>query len=150
MKITDEIAIYKAKADEIVNNKYEMPDKCIFVDDYTGACRIYEVRPLVCRLYGVVKTDDNVCEQIKNNQHIYDTLLTSSSINIAHNTFSFDNGIMTTPKSKAVRTRRTAFLYIQIQTKKGNQYEKQIQKADKLAFGKHYDVGSTSYSDISG
>lgn len=75
-----------------------MPDKCIFVDDYTGACRIYEVRPLVCRLYGVVKTDDNVCEQIKNNQHIYDTLLTSSSINIAHNTFSFDNGIMTTPK----------------------------------------------------
>lgn len=98
LKITDEIAIYKAKADEIVNNKYEMPDKCIFVDDYTGACRIYEVRPLVCRLYGVVKTDDNVCEQIKNNQHIYDTLLTSSSINIAHNTFSFDNGIMTTPK----------------------------------------------------
>ena len=62
------------------------------------SCRIYEVRPLVCRLYGVVKTDDNVCEQIKNNQHIYDTLLTSSSINIAHNTFSFDNGIMTTPK----------------------------------------------------
>lgn len=52
---TDEIAIYKAKADEIVNNKYEMPDKCIFVDDYTGACRIYEVRPLVCRLYGVLK-----------------------------------------------------------------------------------------------
>lgn len=98
LKITDEIAIYKAKADEIVNNKYEMPDKCIFVDDYTGACRIYELRPLVCRLYGVVKTDDNVCEQIKNNQHIYDTLLTSSSINIAHNTFSFDNGIMTTPK----------------------------------------------------
>jgi hypothetical protein len=67
---------------------------------------------------------------------------------IFQGSFSFSES----KNSKQSATRRTAFLYIfsKKSNKKGNQYEKQIQKADKLAFGKHYDVGSTSYSDISG
>lgn len=31
-------------------------DKCIFIDSTNGSCSIYEVRPLVCRKYGLYKT----------------------------------------------------------------------------------------------
>lgn len=98
LKITNEIQTYRVKAEEILKEKYELPERCIFVDDYTGACRIYEVRPLICRLYGVVNIDGYVCDLIEKDKSVYDKLLPSSNVNIAHNTFSFDNGIMTTPK----------------------------------------------------
>lgn len=56
-----EIKIYSDKAKHIVE-QYDLPEddkfnidnftSCIFLDDVNGSCKIYEVRPTMCRLYG--------------------------------------------------------------------------------------------------
>lgn len=31
------------------------PDSCTFLDGITGGCTIYDIRPLICRLWGLVE-----------------------------------------------------------------------------------------------
>ncbi len=99
LEITKDTQLFKRKADEFIANQgFEIGNRCIFVDDATGACRIYEVRPLICRQYGYINTNDCVCDYIKDNKELLNSLPTESKVKIAHNTISFDNGILLTPK----------------------------------------------------
>lgn len=60
-------------------------DKCIFVDTTDGSCSIYEVRPLVCRKYGLYKTPI-FCDKLN-----YDKDLIPYNFDTTLNTFRFNN-----------------------------------------------------------
>ena len=55
---------------------------CIFVNDTDGSCTIYEVRPLICRKYGLY-ADSTYCEKLNG------TELITTSNDTSYNTYYF-------------------------------------------------------------
>lgn len=59
--------------------------ECIFVDDLTNECKIYQLRPIICRLYGTV-SELTKCEKISMSQQAIENLIPlNKEIDISNN-----------------------------------------------------------------
>jgi Fe-S-cluster containining protein len=88
------------------NDKFRIPDypPCIFVDDTTKECKVYTVRPIICRMYGYVdKTTD--CPQILQDINATNNLIVhNGSIDVVTNIdrFAVNIGKLTEPKAHPI------------------------------------------------
>ncbi len=78
----DFIKEFSQKAKMNISSPY-----CIFVNNANGVCRIYEVRPLICRKYGLY-SENTFCPKLKN------TKLLDSHTDTYENTILFSHPVI--------------------------------------------------------
>ena len=64
--------------------------RCLFVDDTNGLCQIYEVRPIVCRIYG--NYTESFCPKLQDDESVQPYLLDSNDmkVDITNGVYYFD------------------------------------------------------------
>lgn len=80
---------YRKDAAELISNPPLNANRCLFVDEKDGSCKIYDVRPLVCREYGNIRLENAVCKKITENIKAQEGMLNSIDVDFNKDTNAF-------------------------------------------------------------
>ena len=79
----------KVKISSILSNEKTIAfSRCIFLNEHSNACEIYEVRPIICRKYGYYSTTTD-CSKIISDKKASMSLLKNTEVDTSSNILSF-------------------------------------------------------------
>lgn len=79
----------KVKISSILSNEKIIAfSRCIFLNEHSNACEIYEVRPIICRKYGYYSTTTD-CSKIISDKKASMSLLKNTEVDTSSNILSF-------------------------------------------------------------
>lgn len=84
-----QLLLYRNDATEMLKSAPLNTNRCLFVDEKDGSCKIYDVRPLICREYGSVRFGNDLCKKIQKDIKAQEGMLNSVDIDFFDKTNSF-------------------------------------------------------------
>lgn len=96
------------------NEKTLAFSRCIFLNEDSNTCDIYEVRPIICRKYGYYKNKTD-CIKVMSDMKASTSLLTDTEVDTSNNILSF-----TCPNNKRLLQRSHPLIYWFSRIEQGN------------------------------
>lgn len=96
------------------NEKTVAFSRCIFLNEHSNLCDIYEVRPIICRKYGYYK-NATYCIKVTSDTKASTSLITNTEVNTSDNILSF-----TCPNNKVLFQKCHPLIYWFSRVEQGN------------------------------